>query len=48
MNTIVVGVKGIYHLPMPSVMPMVSSTREILSPPYTKIMPPFRGQPSSL
>ena len=44
MNTLVVGVKHVYHLPMPSGMPMVSSTREIFTPPCTKVMPPFRGE----
>ena len=44
MNTPVVGVKHVYHLPTPRYMPMVSSTGEILPPPCTKIMPPFRGE----
>ena len=38
----------VYHLPMSSSMPMVSSTGEILPPPCTKIMPPFGGEPGSL
>ena len=48
MSTLVVGEKHIYHLPMSSSMPMVSSTGEILPPPCTKIMPPFGGEPGSL
>ena len=47
MNTLVVGIKYVYHLPTSRYMPMVSSTGEILPPPCTKIMPPFGGEPGS-
>ena len=44
MNTLVVGVKHVYHLPKLRYMPMVSSIGENLPPPCTKIMPPFGGE----
>ena len=44
---LVVGDKLVYHLPTSSSMPMVSSIGEILPPPCTKIMPPFRGESGS-
>ena len=48
MNTLVVGIKHLYHLLTPRYMPMVSYIGEILPPPCTKIMPPFEGEPGSL
>ena len=47
MSALMVGDEHVYHLPTSSSMPMVSSTRDILHPPCTKIMPPFRGEPGS-
>ena len=48
MSALVVGDEYIYHLPMSSSMPMVSSIGDILPPHCTKIMPPFEGEPGSL
>ena len=47
MSTLVVGDECVYHLPMSSSIPVVSSTGEILPPPCTKIMPPFKGESGS-
>ena len=48
MNTLVAGLKHVYHCLMPSSMPMVSSIGEILPPPCTKIISPFEGESGNL
>ena len=48
MSTLVAGDECVYHLPTSSIMPMVSYIGEILPPPCTNIMPPFRGELGSL